>query len=216
MSAFFPQLIHVGTGTLAAPFSPRAGDGTLLPFTIRPTGLGAATIRVGNTDLTQPGGTERAVRLADADGSILPEWLATVAANATNNTVTPAALTLAWHGLASAPTLPAGSYELTAKILCRSAATTTGVQLTLTGPATTTCATLWTVAGIYPTHVAGFPAAFAPTAAPVAAVPFITRLDCAFVMAASGAAPGLSLNSEVASSMAEVLAGTVLSIRKVS
>lgn len=215
-SAFYPQLLHLGTGTLAAPFPLRMGDGTQLPITILPTGLGAATLRVGNTDLTQPGVTARGVRVADADGSLFPMWQASVAADATNNTVTPAALTLAWHGLASAPTLPAGSYALTAMVLCRSAATTTGVQLTLTGPAATVCATLWTVAGVYPSHVAGIPAAFAPTAAPVAAAPFLTRLDATFTLDAAGAAPGLSLASEVAASMAEVLAGTHLLIRKVS
>jgi hypothetical protein len=185
-----------------------------MPFNILPTGLGAATIRVGNTDLTQPAGTSRAVRIADADGSILPEWIATLAADASNNTVTPAALTLAWHGLASAPTLPVGSYALTALLVCRSAATTNGVQLTLTGPATTVCATLWHMAGASPSNVAGFPAAFAATAAPVANAPFVVRIDCVFTLAATGAAPGLTMASETAATMAETLAGSSLTLRK--
>lgn len=49
----YTQLLHCGTGTLAAGFSVRLGDGTATPLTISPTGISAATV-AATTSITTP------------------------------------------------------------------------------------------------------------------------------------------------------------------
>jgi hypothetical protein len=215
-SVFYPQLIHAGTGTMAAEFPLRFGEGSTLPVSILPTGMAAATVRIGNSAITQPGATARTLRLTDADGSLVPEWLATVDADESNNTVTPVELGISWHGLSAAPTLPAGCYQISARIVCRTTATTNGVQLTLTGSTATVVATAWSMPGVVDTHLAAFPAVFAATSSPAANEPFLVRVEGVFVLAVPGTAPSLWFNSETAATVAEVLEGSAYSIRKIA
>lgn len=206
------QLLHIGAGSLAAKSPIRLGDGTPTKL-----GLSANGVMVGDVELIPMGSTARQQKLQDVDGVLHPTLRArlTGATNASNSTVTAASVGLTWE---DSDDLLAGTYAIRASIICKSAATTTGVRLRLDGPSgqTSTFVGVWAQGITTLTNVAAWATGFEPTSAPVAATPFLQTFEGFVTLSADAlSVPTLMLYSEVAASNVEVLPGSFVEFTKI-
>lgn len=204
----FNWWLHSSGGTLAAGFAVGLGTGDDTPLWLSSTGVGVKSAGgfvcwlVSNATATQT------VNLADFSGTLYPETRVYLGANKSNNTVTTSAIA----GFTFMPDVSA-TYEVEMILLATSAATTTGVQLTLTGPAAGASITL--VQDNAPLSITAIGGVYAATSAPVATTPFLIVLRGILTTATVvSAAIGLSLASEVAASQVQILAGSMLKFRR--
>jgi|GEM_PF-2618107 len=237
------QLLHIGTGSLAAGAPLYLGDGSTTILTLSNAGLTVAgtltatTLSAANATLsatltannlvvkgsasagitlTRLGTVARSQALADAPGTLHPVIRAVVAATAINGTTTAAAVTLSWE---NGSALPAGTYRVRGMFVCQSILTTTGVQLTLNGPSAQTAAMFleWFQNGVAGAAVAAWGTAYAATSAPVATTPFLQNVEGLLTLSADSATvPTLMLTAEVAGTNAvQVNAGSFIEFERI-
>jgi hypothetical protein len=199
------------------------GDGTASPLFISTTGIGVVNGSNFRTLFTTGATAHRTVNFRDASGDVWPEMVAVLAADSTNSTVT-AATVAAWEITLEASTL----YEFEILAVCKSAATTTGVRLTLDGPTAQTDFVVWeieqmtgttlTTGNVRKQMVSAFGTEVAQADSPVANAPFIQRIKG--VVKTTGSTPAvpvtMKLNSEVGSSQVTLMAGSTMRFRKIS
>jgi hypothetical protein len=219
----FTWYLQTGGVSLATGFPVATGNGTETPLWLDADGIGVRSSGGFVSKIKSLATATRACELADAAGVIQPAQQARLAADAVNSTTTPA--TVADLAL----TLEASSlYEIEGVLLAKSAATATGVQLRLTGPAAqtdfvayevghNTTATLGTgnfrrqLLNAFDTNLAN---ADAPTANTVFPIYIRGFLKTTGTTPASGL--GLQFNSEVGASAVTLAAGSFLRIKRIS
>ncbi len=213
------QLLHIGTGSLAANSPVRLGDGSATKLSLHTGGIGVDGIKLSRA----AGSAEREVVFPDHAGTVGLHIEAVKTSDQTNDTVTAAAIT------ALSATLAASSiYEFEAILLCKSAATTTGVQLRVMGPTSETEFVCYDITQLttntlvttntrrqyfiaFDTNMANLDAPAANSLFPV----FIKG-----ILKTTGSTPAVPLsfqfNSEVASSLVTIAAGSLLRVRKIA
>ena len=222
------QLLHIGTGTLAAGAPLRLGDGSATILTLSTTGLTiAGTLTAANLvvmgsssagiTLTRLGTVARSQALADAPGTLHPVIRAVVNATTINSTTTPANLPLTWE---NGSALQAGTYRVRGHFACQSSLTTTGVQLSLNGPASVggAMALVWYRAGAVAAVTTAFNVAYAPTAgSAIASTPFLQTVEGLVTLTLDASpVPSLTLTSSAASTLgAQVYAGSFIEFERV-
>lgn len=175
-----------------------------------------ATIGGANkTTLSTLATAPRAVSFPDADGTVvlqapgqvfLTSYVAKLAADFSNSTVTPAAVPF------PAITLPPGYYELKAFLILRSAATGTGARYALPVAGWQLVNTLNGVAITAANQLATY--ASSATASPTPALTdFIEEKTLRFLLTAAGTFQP-KLNSEIAASQVTIVAGSVVTFTK--
>jgi hypothetical protein len=205
------QLLHIGTGSIAAGSALRLGDGSLTKLSLHADGIGIDGLKLSS----QLGATAET-------GVTLPMRLAVLGADWTNSTVTHTAVGL------SLPVLANGLYEIDALLVTRSAATTTGAQFRLAGPAEFTwLAARWSqlsLAGLaagtndYMQNIRAWDVNFAALVSPEANQPFLTVLRGMLKIGASAPTSQVSIQgaSEVAASEVRALAGSFLKLTRLA
>jgi hypothetical protein len=129
----FTWWLHTSGATWGStPIRISLGDGTDTPLTLSSNGVGVANGSNFVTELRTAATANRVVTFGDGDGSVYPDALVAAAADVTNSTVTATLIT----GISFTPEA-SSTYEFEGIILVSSAATTTGPQIKLTGPAET-------------------------------------------------------------------------------
>jgi hypothetical protein len=218
-----PFVLNSGGVTLATGFRVCMGDGTASPLFISTTGIGVVNGSNFRTVMTTLATANRQVNLRDADGDIQPEITAVLAADATNSTVTPTAVS----GF-EVPVAAGSTYDFEILCIVQSAATTTGVRLMLDGPTAQTSfvsyeiehatGTTLTVSNQRRQLLSAFGTEILQLDSPVAATPFIQRIRG--VLKTTGSTPAvpvsLKLSSEVAASTVTLMAGSVMRFRKIA
>ena len=184
------QLLHIGTGNLAAGAVIRLGDGSSTILTLSTTALTVA----GNLTVT---GNLTALGVP---------VIKRLAADVTAATTTQVALT----DLDFVP-VSGAVYLVKMALIATSAATTTGVQIVNTGGA----GTLVLAEPNSAFSISAIGGTYAPTAAPVATNNFGILLQGVFT--ASSTAPlQFQIKSEVAASAVNAKAGSILQITRIS
>lgn len=223
------QLLHIGTGVVASGCTVRTGNGTATPLSFTSSGgvasaaglEAATTIKFNGMTHTREGTAARTITWKDWSGTPSVVLNAVKAADQTNSTVTPAAVS------AFSITLEANAvYEFEAVLLATAAATTTGVQIQLTGPTEID----WVCYDvIYPTgttlstsgrsaqYFTAFGQVVAATTSP-AADPNQFPIFVKGLLKTSGSTPtadlGFSFNAEVVSGTT-IKAGSMLRVRRI-
>lgn len=170
---------------------------------------------VNKTTLATLATAARAVSFPDADGTVvlqapgqvfLTSYVAKLAADFSNSTVTPAAVPF------PAITLPPGYYELKAFLILRSAATGTGARYSLPVAGWQLVNTLNGVAITAANQLATY--ASSATASPTPALTdFTEEKTLRFLLTAAGTFQP-TLNSEIAASQVTMVAGSVVTFTK--
>ena len=222
----YPQLLHIGTGSLSSGALLRLGDGTATVLTLSTTGLTVAGALTTNTaglmggaaagiTLTRLGTVARSQALADAPGTLHPVIRFVVNATTASTSTTPAALPLTWE---NGSALAAGTYLVRGSILCQSAATTTGCQLRLDGPSAQTgsMALTWSQGYQGVAQVNSWGTLYASSSSFIAGYPFMQTLDGIVTLTAdSTTVPSLYLASEVGGSSVQVFAGSFIEFERI-
>lgn len=198
----FRWLLHSSGTSLATGFQVALGDGTDTPLYL---GTGVIGVKNAGGYLTQLSSSATSNTSRDL-AKVKEETIISLASATTNSTVTAAAVT----GASFQPEANS-SYAVKFVLFAKSAATTTGVRLTVAGSGSGL--TLVEVGGS--ALLSGLPANYSPTSAPVANQYFSIVLEGVLTTGASVTTPiTLSLFSEVAASQVEIGAGSLLCFKK--
>lgn len=219
----FAWYLQSGGGTLAAGFPVALGNGTETQLWLNEDGIGVRSSGGFVTLIESLASATRACQLANAAGVIQPALQAVLSADEANSTVTVAAVA----GLSLA--VEADSlYEIDCVLLVKSAATTTGVQVRLTGPTAQTSFVCYEMDHTIGTTLAvsnkvrqlctAFDVNMANTTAPAANTVFPMRITG--FLKTTGTTPatnvGISFQSEVAASAVTIVAGSVLRLKRIA
>jgi hypothetical protein len=216
----FAWYLQTSGGTLASGFRVADGLGNDTPLWLKTGEVGVVNAG-GFRTVTQTAATQtRTVTWADASGTVEPALLSVLAADATSTSVT-----LADTGLSLAVEAD-GVYEIDAILMVTSAATTTGVVLGLSGPATTwvgfemshATATGPAVDNVRTVLFATLGSSMANVDAPAANTTFPVRIRG--MLKVSGTTPAsnvrIRLATEVAASSVAIKAGSYLRLRRMA
>jgi len=228
-AATYLQLLHIGTGVVADGCAVRTGNGTATPLSFTSTGGVASsgaleagtTIKFNGMIHTRVGTAAQTITWADWSGTPSVLLSAVKSADQTNSTVTAAAVT----GFSITPEASA-TYEFEAILLVSSAATTTGVQVRMTGPTETDVVcydviypsgTTLSTSGRNAQYFTAWNQNVAAGTAPAASTAFPIFIKGIFRTTSStpSSGVGVSFNSEVADSAVNILAGSMLRARRI-
>lgn len=196
----FAWYLQSGGGSLATGFAVALGNGVETPLWLDEDGIGEI----------DPAGFVRRTREK------------VVATDQNNSTVTAAAVSALEHALEAS-----ALYEFEAVLLCKSAATTTGVQVRVTGPAAQTdyvcydihqpTTTTLVTTNTRRQYFTAFDQNMANADAPAANEVFPVRIRGILKTTATApAAPlGISFQSEVAASAVTIAAGSILRLKRI-
>lgn len=223
------QLLHIGTGT-AGEATVRIGDGTPTVLSFVSGGAKVAgtfesdgDLKFDNVLVTRPVGSGALTVTMPNWGGVLPiDQVAVKAADQTNTTVTAAAVTDFSLALEAGAT-----YVFEIMLLGKSVATTTGLQVRLTGPAAEVDLVCYDMMQPSSTALAttnssrqyftALDSNMVNLTAPTANVVFPTIIRGVIrTTTTPSAGLGLSFQSEIATSAVTVMAGSVMRVRRVS
>jgi hypothetical protein len=204
----FAWLLHMSGTTLATGGQVSLGNGNESPLYLSTTGVGIKSAGGFVATLVSQATAARTVNLEDYAGSLYPEKRVYLGTTKAWTTTTPSAI----PSFGFTPETNA-TYEVILELLAISAATTTGVQLTLTGPASGAAITL--VQDNAPLSINAIGGTYAATSSPVANTAFgIVLRGILTTGSAVSADIGLSMNSEVNASQVQILAGSKMTFRR--
>jgi hypothetical protein len=204
----FAWLLHMSGTTLATGGQVSLGNGNESPLYLSTTGVGIKSAGGFVATLVSQATAARTVNLEDYAGSLYPEKRVYLGTTKAWTTTTPSAI----PSFGFTPEINA-TYEVILELLAISAATTTGVQLTLTGPASGAAITL--VQDNAPLSINAIGGTYAATSSPVANTAFgIVLRGILTTGSAVSADIGLSMNSEVNASQVQILAGSKMTFRR--
>jgi hypothetical protein len=204
----FAWLLHMSGTSLATGGQVSLGNGNDSPLYLSSTGVGIKSAGGFVATIISQATAARTVNLADYTGSLYPETRIYLAATKTVSSTTASAIA----SFGFTPEINA-TYEIILELIATSVATTTGVQLTVTGPASG--ATLTLVQDNTALSVEAIGGSYSPTSAPVATTPFGIVLRGILTTGGTVSADfGLSLKSEVAASQVQILAGSKMTVRR--
>lgn len=204
----FAWLLHMSGTTLAVGGQVSLGNGNDTPLYLSSTGVGIKSAGGFVVTIVSQATAARTVNLADYAGSLYPETRLYLATTKTVSSTT--ADPIASFGFT--PEINA-TYEVVLELIATSAATTTGVQLVVTGPAVGASLTL--VQDNTALSVVAIGGTYAATSSPVATTPFGIVLRGIFSTGGAVSADfGLSLKSEVNASQVQILAGSKMTVRR--
>jgi len=219
----FAWYLQSGGISLATGFPVALGNGTETQLWLDSSGIGIRSAGGFVSHIESLASAARLVKLADAPGVLQPAAQGIITAEVTNSTTTPepiAALSL--------PLEANALYEIEAILLAKSAATTTGVQLRLTGPAAQTDYLCYEIMHLITNtllttntrrqYFTAFDSNMANLDAPAAASLFPIFLRG--IVKTTGTTPasnlGLSFNSEVGASTVTIAAGSLLRAKRLA
>jgi hypothetical protein len=204
----FAWLLHMSGTSLATGAQVSLGDGNDTPLYLSSTGVGIKSAGGFVATIVSQATAARTVNLEDYAGSLYPEKRVYLATTKTVTSTTPSAIS----SFSFTPEINA-TYEVILELLATSAATTTGVQLTLTGPASGAACTL--VQDNAPFSITSIGGQYAATSSPVATTAFgIVLRGILTTGSVVSADIGLSLNTEVNASQVQILAGSKMTFRR--
>lgn len=222
-SVYYPWLLHTGPGAvLADGIRLGLGNGSALPIGVSSGGALIYSPANYPTSIASQATMPRNVSIADAHGLLQPRLFSKLTGDVSNNTITPAAV--GGFGV----TLEVDSiYEFRMRLYVRTAATTTGVQIAITGPTSqitdvaysvqhSTTATLGT-GNVRRQHLNALATNFAATDAPVANATFAIEIE-GFLVTDPATPPasdiGLQLASEIGGSNVTLKKGSWMSFAR--
>lgn len=218
--AAFEWLLHSSGSSLAGGLRVSLGGGGDTPL-----GLSADGVRIFagggyHHELRSLAGSNRIVELADAAGRVFPATLIRLTADATNDQTSDSEVA----GFSFTPEV-SSLYEFEGVLLFTSAATTTGAQFKLLGPAEVSLVAWQALlvissgfAAAYGVQANGWGVEFAATSAPAAATVFAVPVRGVFRTTATtpSSTVRLSINSEVGGSEIALKADSWILFRKVA
>jgi hypothetical protein len=204
----FAWLLHMSGTTLATGGQVSLGNGNESPLYLSATGVGIKSAGGFVATLVSQATAARTVNLEDFAGSLYPEKRVYLGTTKASTSTTPSAIA----SFGFTPEINA-TYEVILELLATSAATTTGVQLTLTGPASGAAITL--VQDNAPLSINAIGGTYAATSSPVATTAFgIVLRGILTTGSAVSADIGLSLATEINASQVQILAGSKMTFRR--
>jgi len=204
----FAWLLHMSGTTLATGGQVSLGNGNESPLYLSSTGVGIKSAGGFVATLVSQATAARTVNLEDYAGSLYPEKRVYLGTTKTVTSTTPSAIA----SFGFTPEINA-TYEVILELLATSAATTTGVQVTLTGPASGAAVTL--VQDNAPLSITAIGGTYAATSSPVATTAFgIVLRGILTTGSAVSADIGLSLATEINASQVQILAGSKMTFRR--
>ena len=204
----FAWLLHMSGTSLATGGMVSQGNGNDSMLYLSSTGVGIKSAGGFVATIVSQATATRTVNLADYAGALYPETR--IYLGSTKSVSSTTADPIASFGFT--PEINA-TYEIILELIATAAATTTGVQLTVTGPAVGAGLTL--VQDNAALSVVAIGGSYSPTSSPVATTPFGIVLRGIFTTGGAVSADfGLSLKSEVAASQVQILAGSKMTVRR--
>jgi hypothetical protein len=211
----FQWYLHSGGSSLAAGYTATLGNGDDTPLWLDSAGIGTKNVGGFVTKIRSAATADRIATFTDAEGEVFVDLVSRLAADATNSTVTPAAVADFGVNLAAS-----SIYEFEIDLILESVITTTSPRWTLTGPtsettyvyyentgaaATATQFTAWGTAGANAVN------------APANNTPYLVKIrGVVKTTSTTPATPvGISIFSEVASSQITLKAGSIMMFRKI-
>jgi hypothetical protein len=205
------QILHIGTGTIAAEVIVRLGSGVETPLRLHPGGIGFTAAGGYGVSLHSEATADQTVTFSGESGKVFTELVSVLAATVSSTLTTSTAVA----GL-TATLQPNTLYELDAVMLLQSAATGTSPRLSLTGPAAMDMIYWGKVAG---RATSGDYTAFGDWAnvenAPFANAPYPVQFRGWLKTGGVVSAPlGVSIDSETAGTAVSLVAGSYLRLIK--
>ena len=212
----FNWYLHTGGIALATGFAVATGNGTETALWLDSAGIGVRNPGGFVSKISTLAGSTRNVELANASGKLFPALTATLAAEASNSTTTPAAVS----GF-EVPLEASGQYEFELVLLVKSSVAATAPRFAIQGP---TAQTTWV--SYYADNASGYASAFAAEAwgtaysntatGPTANTPYFIIIRGACKMAASAPAVPVSLQlyAEAAAATVYLMAGSTMKFHK--
>ncbi|BCU75980.1 hypothetical protein [Luteolibacter sp. LG18] len=213
----FKWLLHNSGDSLATGYRVSLGDGSDLPLWLKTGQIGFYNAGGVLTKFDSAATQTRVVTFQDADGMVFPD---TYKIQTADVTVSNTGLSTAIDDLEFTP-LANGRYEFEVWAMVQSAATTTGVVISMTGPTVTQF--VWEVRGPSTSASApqiatgnGFTVTFNGTAIPAANTPQPLIIRGSFLVTGSPGAPvKVVLNTEVNGSAVKMLTGSYARFRRI-
>jgi hypothetical protein len=211
------------TSTIGSGYQLQDGEGTSIPLYISSDGLGFVNGGGFISSITTSATSNRTLTFSDASGRVSPELYALLAADATNSTITPSAVS------SFGVTLEASAiYEFEIILRCQTAAATTGLQFQVTGPTSQVEwvvyeAEFMTAATLSPSitsrqSLTALATTIAATGGTAASTDYLTKVKGILKTTASTPASdiGITFQSEVAASQVTIKSGSLIRFRKIN